>query len=235
MTVKEVMKTLESMGSEQTRKIYKKHGAECPIFGVKVGDLKTIVKKVKKDHDLSLGLYATGNGDAMYLAGLIADETKMTKKDLKIWAKQSNWYYTSEFAVPWVAAETKHAESLADEWIKSKKENLASTGWATWSCIATLKEDADLDIKKLKAMIDHVGETIHDQPNRVRYTMNGFVLTVGGTVKALTSHAMKVAKKIGKVSVNVGETSCKVPFVPEYLEKMKSKNRIGKKKKTCRC
>lgn len=235
MTVKEVMKTLESMGSEQTRKIYKKHGADCPIFGVKVGDLKTIVKKVKKNHELSLALFETGNGDAMYLAGLIADETKMTKSDLKRWAKQSQWYYTSEYAVPWVTAETKHAEALADEWIKSKKENIASSGWSTWGCIATLREDADLDIKKLKAMINQVGKTIHDQPNRVRHTMNGFVLTVGGTVTSLTDHAMKTAEKYGKVTVNMGETACKVPFVPEYLQKMKDKNRIGKKKKTCRC
>ncbi len=235
MTVKEVMKSLESMGSEQTRKIYTKHGATCPIFGVKVGDLKTIVKKVKKDHELSLGLYDTGNGDAMYLAGLIADETKMTKKDLKKWVKASEWYYTSEFTVPWVTAETKHAESLADEWIKSKKENIASSGWATWACITSLKEDKDLDTKKLKAMIDHVGKTIHDQPNRVRYAMNNFVITVGGTVSSLTAHAMKTAKKIGKVSVNVGDTACKVPFAPDYLQKMKDKNRIGKKRKTCRC
>ena len=235
MTVKEVMKYLESMGSEQTKKIYKKHGANCPLFGVKVGDMKTIVKKVKKDYALSKELYETGNGDARYLAGLIADETKMTKADLKKWAKTADWHMISEYTVPWVASETKHAESLADEWIKSKKEHIASSGWATWSCIVTMKDDADLDIKKLKSMIDHVTKNIHDQPNRVKYAMNGFVLAVGGGVSSLTDHAMKAAKKIGKVTVNMGETACKVPFVPDYLEKMKDKNRIGKKKKTCRC
>ncbi len=235
MTAKEVMKDLESMGSEQTRKIYKKHGANCPIFGVKVGDMKKIVKKIKKDYALSLDLFATGNGDAMYFAGLIADETKMTKSDLKKWVKASEWYMTSEYTVPWVASETKHAESLADEWINSKKENIASSGWATWGCIVSMKDDADLDLKKIKEMLNQVGKTIHDQPNRVRYAMNGFVLAVGGAISSLTDHAMKTAEKIGKVSVNVGETACKVPFVPDYLNKMKDKNRIGKKKKTCRC
>jgi len=235
MTVKEVMKTLESMGSEQTRKIYKNHGSNCPMFGVKVGDMKSIVKKVKKDHDLSLGLYDTGNGDAMYLAGLIADESKITKAQLKKWAKAASWSWTSEYAVPWVASETKYAEALGDEWIKSKKENVASTGWATWGCIVSMKDDADLDLKKLKSMMDHIAKTIHEQPNRVRYTMNGFILSVGGSVSSLTAHAMKVAKKIGKVSVNAGNTACKVPFVPDYLQKMKDKNRIGKKRKTCRC
>ena len=54
------------------------HGAKEPFFGVKVGDLKKILKKTKKNHELSLELYKTGNSDAMYLAGLMADEKKIT-------------------------------------------------------------------------------------------------------------------------------------------------------------
>jgi len=127
MTAKEVMKTLESMGSEQTRKIYTNHGATGPMFGVKVGDLKKIVKKVKKDHELSLELFDTGNVDAMYLAGLIADESKITKTQLKKWAKQATWYYNSEYSVPWVTAETKHA-------IKKGKYRFSWLGYMGMHC-----------------------------------------------------------------------------------------------------
>jgi 3-methyladenine DNA glycosylase AlkD len=48
------------------------------MFGVKVGDLKPIVKQIKGDQELAMQLYATGNSDAMYLAGLVADGRKMT-------------------------------------------------------------------------------------------------------------------------------------------------------------
>ncbi len=94
------MKELEAMGNEQTKKVLMKHGAKEPIFGVKVGDLKKIVKKVKKDHDLSLAIYNTGNSDAMYLAGLIADENQITKEQLQSWAEKANWYMISEYTVP---------------------------------------------------------------------------------------------------------------------------------------
>ena len=80
MTKDEIMLQLSEMGTEQTKKTFIRHGAKEPLFGVKVADLKTIQKKVKKDYKLSLELFDTGNGDAMYLAGLIADETKMTKR-----------------------------------------------------------------------------------------------------------------------------------------------------------
>ncbi len=76
MTTEEIMVELHRYGSEQTKKVLIKHGAREPFFGVKVQDLKKIVKKVKKNHALALELYATGNSDAMYLAGLITDEDK---------------------------------------------------------------------------------------------------------------------------------------------------------------
>ena len=67
-----------------------KHGIQEPLFGVKIGDMKKIQKRIKKDYQLVLDLYDTGIYDAMYLAGLIADDVKMTKKDLQHWVKKAN-------------------------------------------------------------------------------------------------------------------------------------------------
>ena len=78
MTANEILIELESYGDSQTKNTLLKHGAREPFFGVKVQDLKKILKKTKKNHELSLDLYRTGNSDAMYLAGLMADEHKIT-------------------------------------------------------------------------------------------------------------------------------------------------------------
>ncbi len=48
MTTEEILSELQQMGSEQTKKTWARHGAREPFFGVKVGDMKTIVKRVKK-------------------------------------------------------------------------------------------------------------------------------------------------------------------------------------------
>ena len=68
MTANEILVELEKMGDASTKKTLMNHGAREPFFGVKVADLKTILKKTKKNHELSLELYRTGNSDAMYLA-----------------------------------------------------------------------------------------------------------------------------------------------------------------------
>jgi 3-methyladenine DNA glycosylase AlkD len=235
MTVKEIMSELEKLGSESTKKTFINHGANANVFGVKVGDLKKIQKKIKKNYELSLQLYDTGNSDAMYLAGLIADEKKMTKKDLQKWVENAPWNMISEYTVPWIAAESNYGWELATEWIDSKKDNIATSGWATLSSYVSITPDEKLDIKSLDKLLDRVKKEIHKAPNRVRYVMNGFVISVGCYVAALTAKAKQTGKDIGKVHVEMGGTACKVPEAPAYIDKVVKAGRLGRKRKEARC
>lgn len=235
MTVEEVMKELESYASDSTKKIFLKHGAQEPIFGVKVGDLKKIQKKIKKDHNLSQALYKTKNGDAMYLAGLIADEDKITKAQLNAWAKSAKWYMISEYTVAWIAAESKYGYELALEWIESNKENIASSGWATLSSLVGLVSDENLDLKNIKKLMTRVKKEIHKAPNRVRYTMNNFIIAVGTYLESLSPTASEIAEAIGPVKVEMGGTACKVPLASTYIQKATAKGGVRKKRKMARC
>ncbi|WP_173662794.1 DNA alkylation repair protein [Leptospira tipperaryensis] len=229
------MKELESMGSEGVKKIFINHGAKEPLFGVKVGDLKKIQKKIKKNNSLSLELYKTGNADAMYLAGLIADEKEIQKKDLQSWVKTAASPMISECTVAWIAAESKYGWELAKEWIDSPKESIASSGWSTFSSLLSITTDEQIDSQEILKLLKRVESTIHKSQNRVKYCMNGFVIAVGGFYPKLTEEALKVSQKIGTVNVMTGKTACKVPDAEEYILKMKKMGRLGKKKKEARC
>jgi len=235
MTKEQVMKELEKKGSESIRKIFQNHGNSGPMYGVKVGDLKIIQKKVKKDHQLAMDLYSTGNYDAMYLAGLIADESKMSKKDIQHWAEKSTSKGISEYTVAWVAAESDYGWELGMKWIDSPQENIASAGWNTLSGVIAMKPDNELDMATINKLLQRIVKEIHAAPNRVRYTMNGFVIGVGGYIKELTKDAIEIAKKIGDVYVDMEGTACKVPSAADYIKKMEAKGYIGKKKKTVKC
>lgn len=235
MTFDEVMTALEGFGSEQTKKTYIRHGAKEPLFGVKAGDLKKIQKKVKKDHELSLKLWKTGNSDAMYLAGLIADETQITKAHLQDWVKDAYWQYLNEYTVPWVAADSGNAWELALEWIDAPDEQTQAAGWGTLSSLMSVSADDDLDLKVLESLLDRVGKEIHGAANRTRYTMNGFVIAAGSFAVPLTKKAQAVADIIGKVSVDMNGTACKVPLATQYIQKVLDNGRHGNKKKVARC
>jgi 3-methyladenine DNA glycosylase AlkD len=235
MTAKQVMSDLEKLGSDQIKKIWINHGVRGDFFGVKIGDMKVIQKKIKHDHALSLELFDTRNADAMYFAGLISEPQKMTKAALQHWAETANWQMLSECTVAWTAAESKYGQELAMKWIGSKQENIASAGWSTYSCLLALKKDEELDLKEIETLLETVKKTIHSMPNRVGHTMNGFVIAVGSYVTALTSKAKAVAKANGVVKVNMGDTACQVPDAFALIKKAEDSGKLGKKKKTVFC
>ncbi len=234
-TADEIVEELRTLGSESIKNVLRKHGAQEPFFGVKVEHLKKIQKRIKTNQELALSLYDTGISDAMYLAGLIADDARMTKKDLQRWLKQASWSMISECTVPWVAAGSKHGRDLALQWIDSKQESTAAAGWCTLASLVAVKDDSELDLAELKRLLNRVQNSIHDQPNRVRYAMNSFVIAVGSYVSPLTEDALQTAKSMGAVSVDMGETACKVPLAIDYIRKVQARGAIGKKRKTAKC
>jgi 3-methyladenine DNA glycosylase AlkD len=234
MTVNDIVAELKKYANAQTKKTWLTHGAQEPCLGVKVGDMKKIQKRVKMDYQLALDLYDTGIADAMYLAGLIADDAKMTKKDLQKWLDNATWGAVAEYTVPWVASGSRYGRELALKWIESKNDAVAAAGWQTYSSMVAIKDDADLDLAEVKSLLKRVAKSIHQQPNRVRYVMNSFVIAVGCHVKPLHTLAVDTANDIGRVTVElVG--ACQIPFAPDYIKKFKARSPIGKKRKSPKC
>jgi 3-methyladenine DNA glycosylase AlkD len=236
-TVTSILAELKKKGTEKTRKTYARHGMVTDnMFGVSVADLKVIAKTIKGQQALACELYATGNMDAMYLAGMVADGSKMTPKELTAWAEgAAGLQMISEYTLPWVTVEHPQGRDLAMQWIKSKREHVASSGWCTYSGLVGTKPDDALDLAEIEALLDTVVKGIKNAQNRVRYTMNGFLISVGAYVKPLSKQAKAAARQIGVVSVDVGDTACTVPVATAYIEKLEAAGRAGKKRKTIRC
>jgi 3-methyladenine DNA glycosylase AlkD len=234
-TAASIMSELEKLGTAQTKKTWLNHGAPPSVFGVKVADMKVIQKREKKNYPLSMELYRTGNGDAMYLAGLISDPPKMTKADLQEWAAAANWSMLNEYTVPWAASESRFGRELAMEWIASPEASLRACGWSTYSSLVSIKKDEELDIAEIEKLLKQISKTIHQEENRVKYTMNGFVIAVGSYVPALLETARETAGKLGVVTVDMGGTACKVPDALGYIAKVEGMGRVGKKRKTAFC
>jgi 3-methyladenine DNA glycosylase AlkD len=236
-TVSSVIAELKSKGKESARKIYARHGmAPERVFGVSVADLKVIAKTIKGQQALACELYETGNMDAMYLAGMVADGSKVTREQLNAWVESAaGLQMIGEYTIAWLAVEHPQGPELALEWIGSKKEHIAASGWCTYSGLLATTPDEKLNLKEIEGLLDTVVKKIDGAPNRVRYTMNNFVIAVGTYVKPLSKQAKVTAKKIGDVSVDVGETACKVPLAMASIEKAEASGKVGLKKKTIRC
>ncbi len=234
MTAQEIVEEIRPLGTEGYKKVMRNHGIREPFFGVKIEELQKIRKRVKQDYQLALDLYDTGIYDAMYLAGLIADDARMTRADLQRWLEQAYCPALSEVTVAWVAAGSPHGEQLAREWIESPEEGVAAAGWATMNSRIGITADDALDLGELERLLERVARTIHQQPNRVRYAMNSFVIAVGTYVRPLTERALQTAAAIGPVTVDLSG-DCKVPAAADYIRKAEQRGTLGKKRKSAKC
>lgn len=235
MELAEVLDAIRSYGSASTKNTLMKHGAQEPLYGARVADLKVLQKKIKKDVPLALALFDSGVYDARYLAALIANGAEMTEAQLQHWVNTSNSPGISEYSVPWVASEHPKGWDMALQWIESDSELIACSGWNTLGGIVSMKADDELDIPALKKLLKRIEKDIHTSSNRVRYVMNGFVISVGAYVDALHDLAVETACKIGTVSVNMNGTACKVPGAVDYIAAARNRPGGAKKKKTIKC
>src|SRR5271169_4596107 len=189
MTAQEILAEIKPLGRDSYRNVLFNHGIPEPCYGVKVEELKKIQKRIKVDYRLALDLYDTGVYDAMYLAGLIADDAKMTKKDLQYWAEKA-CAPLARSSVAWVAAGSPHGFEMALKWIDSPKDLIAAAGWATFGSLVALKADAELDLTQLKELLQRIQKNIHAAPNNARRQMNSFLIEVGTYVKPLNKLAI---------------------------------------------
>lgn len=231
-TAAQIVEQLKALGQDGYKNILLKHGASEPLFGVKIEELKKIQKKVRKDHQLALDLYDTGIYDAMYLAGLVADDVAMSVAELEHWAATASCQMIAEYTVLWVAAESLHGRALGLKWIDSDVESVASSGWVTLAGLLSIKDDAELDLPEVAQLLQRVQRTIHQQPPRVRHTMNGFVAAVGSYVQPLMDAALQTAAAIGPVA---GDGKAALSSAADAIAKVQKRGAIGRKRKTTKC
>jgi 3-methyladenine DNA glycosylase AlkD len=235
MNLEEVMHELESLATEQIKKTYRALGVCEPFWGVPTTAMKPLAKKIRRNQPLAEQLYATGNYDAMYFAGMIADPDVMREADFDRWMDTACFFMLSDYVVAVSLAETDFAQTVADRWITSGEELRMSAGWACYEWLLGSRPDSEFDPKKIGDMLNMVANTIHEQPNRTRFSMNGFVIATGVSCLPLHEEAVKTAEKIGKVSVTTAKGACAAPVALDSIQKAKDKNRLGFKRRSVRC
>ena len=215
MTYKELMQELKSLGSEQTRKTYKRHGIQGEIYGVSYAAMGTLKKKIKIDHDLAGQLWKSGNHDARALATMIADPARGVAL-VEEWVKDLDSYPICD-AVAAFAAQTSIDAKKIEKWMKSSDEWTASMGWTMLARLARV--DARFSDQSLEEYLEVIERAIHTAKNRVRHCMNSALISIGIRNDKLQKKALAAAARIGKVEVDHGDTACKTPDAPQYILK----------------
>ena len=222
MNVTEALDTLKQLGTEQNRKIYKRHGVKGDAFGVSYANLGKLRKKIKSDHDLAQRLWASSNHDARVLAMMIADPKQATDKELDSWVRDlDNSVIAGAFSQ--FVGTTPLARKKMETWTKSKEEWIGTAGWNLMAFIAAM--DQELSDDYFEGYLGIIERDIHKSKNRARYSMNGALIAIGIRNPTLQKKAIAAAGKIGAVEVDHGQTGCKTPDAAQYIKKAAARGR----------
>ena len=234
-TFESVMKELQALGKERTKKIYLAQGAKEPIFGVATGAMKPMSRAIKTNQDLANQLYDSGNYDAMYFAGIIADPQAMTEADFEAWMDQAYFYMISDYVVAVTLTESPLNLTLADKWIASNEELRQSAGWSTYIWSLGRWKDDTFSKERIHALLKQASQNIQTAPNRTKYSMSNFIHTVGLSYLPLHKEAMEIAANLGEIKY-LGPNQKEITLTPYLkIQKDKDKGRIGFKRKYVRC
>ncbi|MED3574901.1 DNA alkylation repair protein [Cytobacillus praedii] len=230
-----VMHELEAIGKERLKKMYISNGAHEPLFGVATGAMKPIAKKIKVNQSLAEELYATGNYDAMYFAGIIADPKTMKESDYERWIDGAYFYMLSDYVVAVTLSESDIAQKVADKWIESGNELRMSAGWSCYCWLLGNRQDNEFDENKISKMLEIVKSSIHDSPERTKSAMNNFLYTVGISYLPLHDKAAETAKEVGTVEVKRDKKKSSFLNAYESIQKEMGRGKLGFKRKYVRC
>jgi 3-methyladenine DNA glycosylase AlkD len=210
------MAELEAAGTAQNRKVYARHGAVEPMFGVSYAALGKIAKPIKTDHALAQQLWSSGNHDARVLALRVADAAALDMALAGRWLRHVDNYILAE-GLGGLCAQSPHARALSDAWRDRPGEWEASTGWFIVTCTA---EDSGIwSVAELRALVRQIEAEIDERPNRVRHEMNSAMIVMALRDGSLRRSVLAVANRIGPVQVDHGQTGCKTPEVAPYVER----------------
>jgi 3-methyladenine DNA glycosylase AlkD len=217
-----VLEELESCGTEQSRKIYRRHGVGENQFGVSYANLGKLRKRIKVDHGLALALWASENHDARVLATMIADPRQTDEATLERWARDLDCYPLTD-AFSDLAAKSAAARTLAERWIGSDEEWVGRAGWLVLARLAGSARD--LSDAYFEGLLDRIEREIHARKNYVRDAMNSTLIAIGIRNERLEGKALAAATRIGTVEVDHGQTSCTTQDAAGYIRKTVERRR----------
>jgi len=229
MTLEEAMAALAEAGTAQNVKVYTRHGARPPMFGVSFAALGKLKKQIKKDHALALALWDTGNMDARTLALMIIDGPAVPPADIDAMSADVSYHLLVDMLVAEVVMHAPDVAARRDTWTAATDETTKRAGYAILTHMARAA-DPQPDALFL-AYLPRIEADIHTAPNRARQMMNLALLHIGLRNDALHGPALDAARRIGPVVIDHGDTGCKTTDTaarladPAYVAKERARAR----------
>jgi 3-methyladenine DNA glycosylase AlkD len=192
------LRKLRALGEQRNTDGMARFGIRAKVvYGVAKPKMDELARRIGKNHDLALELWATGVHDARILAGLIDQPQQVNASQMERWVRDfDNWdvcdgtcCHLFVFAVP--------AWAKAVEWSRRKKEFEKRAGFALMAYLAY--RDKSAPDTKYQRLFPIIRWEARDERNFVRKAVNWALRQIGKRNLKLNRTAIQVARRIQKM------------------------------------
>ncbi len=216
MNVKEILAQLQSLGDDARRKHNTKAGAPDNQFGVKLGDIRALAKKLKANHELALELWDTGNVEAQLLATLIIQPRSLSANELDKLTRSTTCAQVADWLNAYVVAQHPEQETLREKWMKAKDRWAARAGWN----LTASRVNKDAHGLDLPGLLDRIEKELPKALPEVQWTMNNTLAAIGIHHPKLRKRVIAIGEEIGLYRDWPVSKGCTPPYVPVWVEAM---------------
>ncbi|MGV3722576.1 MAG: DNA alkylation repair protein [Actinomycetota bacterium] len=218
-TLAGALEALELCGHAKVRELNARNGAPENQFGVRMGDIRTIAKSIKINHNLGLELWASGNVDAMLLATLVMKPKLLSEEDLERMAASVTYTQLADWLMTHIIKQHPGKEALRQRWMEASHPMLARAAWSlTAERIAKNPEGLDL-----VALLDRIEREMAGAPAPAQWTMNFSLAGIGIEFAEHRQRAIDIGERLGLYRDYPCSKGCTPPFVPIWVREMVSR------------
>lgn len=193
MTLDETLEQLEALGSAKVRAQNAKGGAGDNQFGVSLGDVRVLAKKIRTDHALALALWETGNVDAQFLATLLIKPKKLSAEEMDRMVRSLTFVRVADWLIAYVVRQHPDKEALRRDWMAADDRWAARAGWdLTSERVAKSPDGLDLP-----ALLDRLEAEMAGADPEAQWTMNNTLATIGIHFPKHRKRAIAIGEKLG--------------------------------------
>jgi len=224
MTIKEVKNLLEENKNERGMQHWAKWDMPWTSYGLGLTQLKKLAKKIGKNHELALKLWATDNYDMITLATIIDEPKKVSREQVEEQLKNLHFWMLAHSYCSNLMPKVAFQQELAENWLKDKNDIKRRVAYLLIYNIA--RDNKDLEDAYFEPMVETIQHNLQKEENFVKDAMNNALIMIGSRSKNLHGKALSAAAFIGVVDVDYGDNSCKALDANMHLNSDRIKNKL---------
>ncbi|MCA9983761.1 MAG: DNA alkylation repair protein [Anaerolineales bacterium] len=219
MTVTEILTQLKALGTEKMRAFNAKNGAGDNQFGVKMGDIRVLAKKIKSNHELALELWATNIIEAQLLAILLLKPRLLSSDKLEQMVRSATYIQVADWLNSYVVKKHPNKETLRVAWLESDDPMALRAGWS----LTAERIARDPDGLALPAILDRIETELAGAVPDVQWTMNQALAEIGIHHAGQRARAINIGESLGIYRDYPVSKGCTSPFAPIWINEMVSR------------